>query len=172
MTISLKWHEYRSSWSLLLIKNSSLPPFSNGLKFVHYDGKNSISQLCCTLGRYVWLQNFYLSHEFNVASLLYMLTLYIWISVHWMLHKLHLYIKTWRYYCPLRWNFWGNGGFYLSVVREGGMMIGLCERWNCQVHIGHQKFFPTILSHRGTCALHEYCAPLKYSPIYTFLDQD
>ncbi len=35
-------------------------------------------------------------------------------------------------------------------------MIGLCERWNCQLHVGHKKFFPSILSHRGTCALHEY----------------
>ncbi len=34
-------------------------------------------------------------------------------------------------------------------------MIGLRERWNCQLHVEHQKFFPSILSHRGTCALHE-----------------
>ncbi len=37
-----------------------------------------------------------------------------------------------------------------------GGMIGLRGRLNCQLHNGHQKFFPSILSHRETCALHEY----------------
>ncbi len=64
--------------------------------------------------------------------------------------------RTWRYYCPLQWNFWGIGGLYLSVVRGEGMMIDLHKRWNCQLHVGHPKFFPSILSHRGTCALYEY----------------
>ncbi len=64
--------------------------------------------------------------------------------------------KTWRYYCPLRWNFWGIGGLYLSEGRGGGMMIGLRERWNCQLHVRYQQFSPSFLSHRGTCALHEY----------------
>ncbi len=43
MAGSLKWHEYRSSWSLLPVKNLSLPPFPDGLNFVHYNGKKSIS---------------------------------------------------------------------------------------------------------------------------------
>ncbi len=67
--------------------------------------------------------------------------------------------KIWRYYCSLGWNFWGIGGLgglYLSVVKGGSMMIGLCEKWNYQLHVGHQKFSPSILSHRGTYALHEY----------------
>ncbi len=93
MTRLLKWHEYTSSWSLLPIKNSSLPPFPDGLNFVHYDGKKSISQLCRHTP-WVWLQNFYQSHELNVTPLLYTLTLYIWFSVHWMTHKLSVYLES------------------------------------------------------------------------------
>ncbi len=73
--------------------------------------------------------------------------------------------KTWMSYCPLRWNFWGIGGLYLSVVRGGVMMIGLRERWSCQLHVEHQKFFTNILSRRGTCALHECVRSWNIHPI-------
>ncbi len=71
MTRSLKWHEYRSSGSLLPVKNPSLPPFPDGLNFVHYDGNKGTSQLCHPLGPYIGLQNVYQSHELNVTPLLY-----------------------------------------------------------------------------------------------------
>ncbi len=45
-------------------------------------------------------------------------------------------------------------------------MIGLRERWSCQLHIGPQKFFPSILSHRATCALHEY---MRYWNIHPYV---
>ncbi len=57
---------------------------------------------------------------------------------------------------------------YLSVVRRGGMMIGLRERWSGQLHVGPQKFFPSILSHGGTCTLHEYVHYWNIHP-YSFV---
>ncbi len=43
-------------------------------------------------------------------------------------------------------------------------MIGLRERWSCQLHVGPQKFFASILSHRGTCGLRpvQTCVPRQW----------
>ncbi len=53
-------------------------------------------------------------------TLLYMWTLQIWISVHWMTHKLALYLETQKVLHSLWWNLWCIGDLYLNVVRGGG----------------------------------------------------
>ncbi len=86
-----------------------------------------------------------------------------------MTHKLPLYWENLKVLHPLWWNFWGIGNLYLRAVRGGVMMIGLCERWSCQLHAGPQKFFPSILSHRRTHALH-MCAIEIFTPINIIQD--
>ncbi len=156
MTRSLKWHAYRSTWSLLPLKNSSLPPFPDGLNFVHYDGKKGISQLCHTLKPVFGLKMFIkVRNLMGHLSPIHGLYKFEFLFIEWRISCPYTW-KTWKYYCPLQWNFWGIGDLYLRKVRRGSLMIGFRETWNCQLHAGHQKFFPSILSHRGTCALHEY----------------
>ncbi len=81
--------------------------------------------------------------------------------------KLPLYLENLKVLRSPRWNFWGIGDLYLSVVRRGGMMIGLPERWSCQLHFGPQTFSLSILSLIGTWALHEY---VRYWNIHPYID--
>ncbi len=169
MTRSLKWHKYRFSWSLLPEKNSSFPPFPDGLNFAHYDGKKVFLNFATHWGHAFGFKIFV-----KVMNLMWHLSSirepYKFEPVHWMAHKLPLYMENLKVLCPLRWNFWGISDLYLSVVREGGILIGLCKRWSCQLRIGSQKFFPSILSHRGTCTLHEYVRYWNIHPyVYTNL---
>ncbi len=48
------------------------------------------------------------------------------------------------------------------------MMLGICERWSCQLTVGPQKFFPSILSRRATCALHEHVRYWNTHPLKLF----
>ncbi len=90
-----------------------------------------------------------------------------------MTHKLPLYLENLKVLLFTTMELWDIGGLYFSAVRRGDMMIGLRERWNCQLHVEHQKFFPNILSHRGTCTLYEYvrywnirpCIILQFYPV-------
>ncbi len=156
-TWSLKWHEHRSSWSLLLVKNSSVPPFPDWLNFVHYAGKKLFLNFAA-----LWGQAFDFNIFIKVMNLMWHLFSirepykFKFLFIEWRIPEGITFAKM---------EFWGVGDLYLSVERGGGMMIGLRERWSCQLHAGPQKLFSSILSHRGTCALHEYdCALLKYHP--------
>ncbi len=73
-----------------------------------------------------------------------------------MVDKLPLYLENLKVLRLLCWNFCGIDDLYLSVVRGWGHDNRFMWKISCQLHIGPQKFFPSIVSHRGTCALHEY----------------
>ncbi len=136
MTRSLKWHEYRPSWSLLPVKNSPLPPFPDRLNFVHHNEKKVFLNFAAHLGHAFGFKNF-MSREFNVTPLLYTLTLYIWIFFHWMTHKLTLNLENLKLLLSTTMELLGYWWPLFKCGKGRGMMIGLRERWNCQVYVGH-----------------------------------